>query len=188
MVTTTIYFVRHAQSDHNVKDDLTRPLTPKGMEDTKKVTKALKDRNITKIYSSPYQRTMATVNDLANYLGLDILTIDDFRERTVGRWVEDFKEFSRNQWKDFNYKLQGGESLREVQERNISALWNVISDNMGKNIVIGTHGTALSTIINYFNPKFGFDSFWNIIDRVPYIVCFQFEGQELNDIEELEIK
>jgi len=29
----------------------------------------------------------------------------------------------------------------------------------GKNIVIGTHGTALSTIINYYDSTYGYDDF-----------------------------
>ncbi len=44
-IKTDIYFVRHAQSDISVKDDMLRPLTEKGMSDTKLVTKALKDKN-----------------------------------------------------------------------------------------------------------------------------------------------
>ncbi|HWT73517.1 MAG TPA: histidine phosphatase family protein [Mobilitalea sp.] len=37
----------------------------------------------------------------------------------------------------------------DVQERNINALMRVIEEYQGKNIVIGSHGTALSTIISY---------------------------------------
>lgn len=33
---TTVYFVRHAQPDLSVHDDLTRPLTEKGLQDRKK--------------------------------------------------------------------------------------------------------------------------------------------------------
>lgn len=188
MPITSVYFVRHAQSDNTVKEDSIRPLTAKGLEDAKKVTSTLKDRKITAIYSSPYQRTIHTVKDLADVLGQDIVMKDDFRERKVGAWVEDFKEFTRNQWQDFHYKLDDGESLREVQERNISALFDVIRENEGNRIVIGTHGTALSTVLNYFDPGFGYDGYWTIIDRMPYIVHLKFDGQELTHIEELELQ
>ena len=36
-----------------------------------------------------------------------------------------------------------------VQNRNIEALNEILSDNADKEIVIGTHGTALSTILNF---------------------------------------
>ncbi len=35
---TKIYFVRHAQPNYNNHDDRLRELTPKGLEDRKKVT------------------------------------------------------------------------------------------------------------------------------------------------------
>lgn len=80
-----------------------------------------------------------------------------------------------------------GESLIEVQVRNVNALFDIISDNLGKNIVIGTHGTALSTIINYFDPSFGYDGFCNIRDKMPYILCFTFNDLNLSSITEIEV-
>ena len=38
---TTIYFVRHAQPDHDWEDDRTRPLNEEGMMDSEKVYEAL---------------------------------------------------------------------------------------------------------------------------------------------------
>jgi len=35
----------------------------------------------------------------------------------------------------------------------------IISDNVNGNIVIGTHGTALSTIINYYDVSFKYEEF-----------------------------
>lgn len=184
---TNVYFVRHAQPDISIRDDLTRPLTKKGLEDTKKVTKALIDKNISSVYSSPYKRAADTVRDFVDTVKLDIIMDDNFCERRVGEWVEDYKSYSQKQWEDFDFKLQDGESLREVQKRNINMLLQVIKDNMGKNIVIGTHGTALSTIINYFKPSFGHADFWGIIDKMPYILCFRFNGLDLEYIEEIKI-
>lgn len=185
---TDVYFVRHAHPDLSIKDEAIRPLSEKGTEDTKKVTDTLIDKNITAIYSSPFKRSIDTIKDFAKTTGLEIRIDNDFRERKVGEWVEDFETFSQKQWEDFDFRLAQGESLREVQERNISALFEVINNNMGKSIAIATHGTALSTIINYFNPDFGYDNFWNIVDKMPYILHFRFEGMELEYIKEIEIK
>lgn len=41
---TYIYFVRHAQPDISIKEDLIRPLTEQGIEDAKKVTKVLMNK------------------------------------------------------------------------------------------------------------------------------------------------
>lgn len=69
---TTIYFVCHAESDLTVRENLTRPLTAKGLEDSKRVISALKDRTISRIYSSPYERAVDTVKNIAEHLQLDI--------------------------------------------------------------------------------------------------------------------
>lgn len=47
-----VYFVRHAKPDFSVKDELIRPLSPEGIDSSKKVKKFLKDKNISRIYSS----------------------------------------------------------------------------------------------------------------------------------------
>lgn len=183
---TNVYFVRHAKSDIRVKDDLTRPLTEEGVEDSKKVTTYLMNKKISVIYSSPYKRAVDTIKDFSDNMKLEIITNNNFCERRVGAWVEDFKSYSQKQWEDFDFKLTDGESLREVQERNIAALFEILKDNMGKNIAVGTHGTALSTIINYFRSDFGHADFWNIIDKMPYILCFKFKNMNLESMEEIE--
>lgn len=185
MQKTYIYFVRHCESDNTFREDTVRPLTPKGLRDAKRVTNALQDRNISRIYSSPYIRAVDTVKDLAETLGQSIIKIDNFRERNVGGWVDDFRGYSRIQWADFSFKNPGGESLGEVQQRNIDALNTVLADNKGLSIAVGTHGTALSTIINHFDPSFGYDDFWVIVDKMPYILCFEFTGNTLDNIEEI---
>ena len=182
-----LYFVRHAQSDHTVREDAIRPLTPQGRKDTLKVTAALQDKRISKVYSSPYVRATDTVSDLAETLDLDIITVDDLRERAVGGWVDDFFTYAQNQWEDFSHKISGGESLGEVQERNIQAVRTIIEENLGSSVVIGTHGTALSTIVNYFNPGFGYDDFYRIMDKMPYILCLTLECTNLISVTEIEL-
>lgn len=182
---TLVYFVRHAEPDYTNRDDMTRPLTEKGFADIKKVTRALIDRGISNIYSSPYKRSYDTIKHFADNTKLDIITVDDFRERKIGEWVKDFRTYSKNQWEDFSFKLLEGECLKEVQERNITALLAVINENIGKSIAIATHGTALSTIINYFNPTFGHADFLSIADKMPYILCFKFDGTNFEAIEEI---
>lgn len=184
---TIVYFVRHSLSEISIKDDKIRPLTDLGYEKTKFVTEFLKDKMVTKIYSSPYKRSIDTLKDFSEALCLQIYEIDDFRERAVGTWVEDFRTYSKQQWDDFSFKLDEGESLKETQERNISALTNVLKQNKGETIAIGTHGTALSTIINYYNPTFLTDDFYRIIDKMPWIVCFTFEDEKLLSIKEIDL-
>lgn len=175
---TGVFFVRHAEPNYDNHDDMLRELSPKGLADRSKVTDFLSSKDIDVVLSSPFKRAVDTVKDFADSKGLSIEIVDDFRERRVDSvWIEDFSAFSRRQWDDFSYKLSDGECLKEVQERNISALNEVLSRYSGKNIVIGSHGTALSTVINYYDPSFGFADFDKIRFVMPWIVEFVFDDK-----------
>lgn len=181
-----VFFVRHAVPDFNVHDDLIRPLTEDGIKSSLKVSDFLQDKKITKAYCSPYKRSIDTILDFTNKNSLEISIIDDLRERKISNsWIEDFHSYARNQWEDFHFKLSEGESLNEVQDRNVQALHSILEKHPYENIVIGTHGTALGTIINYYDKSFDYNSFLRIIDLMPFIVNMEFEGLNLVSIEEI---
>ena len=80
-------------------------------------------------------------------------------------------------WADFNFAEEDGESIGSVQKRNIEALNEILEKYQNKTIVIGTHGTALSSILNYYDTSFNGESFMKIIDLMPYIVKMEFDGK-----------
>ncbi len=181
---TTIYFIRHADPNYDNHDDLTRELTPKGLEDRKKVTALLEGETVDAVLSSPFLRSIQTVEHFAQSRDLPIALVEDFRERKVSEgWIADFTGCARNQWADFDYKLPGGESLREVQNRNIAALQQVLAQFRDKTVVIGSHGTALSTIVNYYDPSFGYEDFNAIQKVMPWVVKFSFDREECIQIQ-----
>ena len=59
-----MYFVRHAQPEHDWKEDRTRPLTKEGQK--------------------PYKRSMDTIADAAAFFGKEIITDKRLRERKKG--------------------------------------------------------------------------------------------------------
>ncbi len=172
---TTVYFVRHCEPNFENHDDMSRELSGKGMEDRRLVSGFLSDKGVTAVFSSPYKRAVDTISEYAGGNGFKINIIEDFRERRVGKWTEDFADFSRRQWENFDFRLPLGESLSEVQKRNISALQAVLKENDGGTLVVGSHGTALSTIINFYDTSFGFKDFERIKSLMPWIVRFDFE-------------
>lgn len=187
---TTVYFIRHAQSDNSNRDGRNRPLTEKGLSDRKLVTEFLQDKNIDVVLSSPFKRAVDTVADFAMRSGLEIETIEDFRERrSDSDWLRDtdFWPFIERQWADFAYKLSDVECLAEVQERNITALDKVIKKYKDKNIVIGTHGTALSTIINYYDNTYGFKDFMDMVYIMPWVVRMDFDGNVFAGMEKIDL-
>ncbi len=179
----TVWFVRHAEPNIENHVDSERDLTPKGWEDARLVTGFFADRPIDLLLCSPYRRSVQTVSDLSQTVGLPIEIVDDFRERKVGNaWIENFAVFAQKQWENFSYHLPGGESLQEVQTRNIQALKVVFRRwPDSQNIVVGSHGTALSTVINYYRPSFGYEDFVRLA-KMPWVVEFRFEGENCRQI------
>ena len=55
---TKVYFVRHAQPEHDWEEDRTRPLTEEGKKDSEIVLEFLKDKKIDAFYCSPYKRSI----------------------------------------------------------------------------------------------------------------------------------
>jgi len=175
---TRVYFVRHAQPEHAWKEDKTRPLTEEGRNDTAIVFDFFKDKQINIFYCSPYKRSIDTIADTAALFDKQIIIDERLREREKGLDGNNHGMFQKR-WADHNYHEDGGESIDMVQKRNIEALKEIISSNMNRNIVIGTHGTALSTILNFYDKSFSCDEFLRIIDWMPFIIELDFQKNKM---------
>ncbi|GEM02252.1 2,3-bisphosphoglycerate-dependent phosphoglycerate mutase [Halolactibacillus halophilus] len=171
-----VIWIRHAEPDFSVHDDAMSPLTEKGKSDSQALGTVFNDESIHTIYSSPYIRAIETVKPLADTIGLEVQIIDDLRERKItNHWIADFDGFVKKQWQDFSYCLPEGESLSIVQKRNIAVLMELMTRHSGQTIMIGTHGTSLSTIIQYFEPDFGLQDFLALKNKMPVVIEMTFK-------------
>lgn len=69
----------------------------------------------------------------------------------------------------------------------MSALAEALREYAGKNIVVGSHGTALSTILHFYDPSFGYEDFLAIKSIMPWIVKFTFDGDRLLEMEKIDL-
>ncbi|RKL65760.1 histidine phosphatase family protein [Salipaludibacillus neizhouensis] len=180
---TNLYFVRHAHSTYN-SDELGRPLSKRGFIDANIVTELLKREAIDYVYSSPYKRAIQTVEGISKYIDKEIKLLDGFKERILAEHpVEDFEVAITKVWKDYDFSWKGGESNRIAQKRGINATFKVLDSNIGKNVVIGTHGNIMVLIMNYFDNQYGFD-FWKELE-MPNIYKLSFNGKKLIDVQRI---
>jgi len=182
---TTVYFIRHAESDISVREDRARPLTAKGLADSARLAEWFRDIQIDHIYSSPYLRAWQTVSDLAALKGMDVQPEENFRERQNCGFEPSFMDHLRWLWEDFNHCKAGEESMRQVQNRIIVALNKLLESHLGETIIIGTHGTALSMMINYYDPGFGLEDFKRIKNVMPWVVKVVFENRSPLEMSEI---
>ena len=181
---TRIYFVRHAEPDKTVEDDRTRPLTEKGLADTQFVYETLKDKGIDIAICSPYKRSIDTIKRLTDALGLDIQTDERFRERKEGLKGTGLT-IHPERWEATEWESDWGECVQDVKKRNVEALMDVLDKYEGHNIVLGTHGTAFSTILDYLSPEYGYDDFTRKMYWMPNIVEIVFDKRDVVEINEL---
>ena len=186
---TTVYFIRHADSDNTNHDGRNRPLTEKGSADRRLVTEFLQDKGIDAVLSSPYKRAVDTVSDFASAYGFEVELNEDFREQHEEGWSDDeqFLIYNEKQWADFSLKTLTGESLAAVQKRNIAALNDALVRYKDKHIVVGTHGTALSTIINYYDNSHDFNGFLAMVNIKPWVVRMDFDENRCIRIEKIDL-
>jgi len=172
-----IYFVRHSIRDFTVREDREVPLTEEGVMLANDLKSFFLNKNITNIYTSPYIRAVQTIEPTANLLKINMVLEDNLRERTVGTWVDNFSDFSLNQWNNFEYKLENGESLNEVQQRMLIAYDDILKKEKS-NIIISGHGTSLATLFNSISGgDFGFKEFNQM--NMPDIYCAKYENDVL---------
>ena len=184
---TTVYLIRHAESDRSVIETEVRPLTEKGLEDAQKLVNVFRDIEIDRMYSSPYKRALDTVSPLADSCGLGITIVDDFKERR-GETVHtmDAEALVVRQWMDFSFSLSDSECFADVQRRNLQSLRDVVAENEGQTLAIGTHGVAMCTMLHFFSP-ISLKELGRILLTMPYVARIRFDGQQFVDMKELSV-
>ncbi len=171
---TTIYFVRHAKVSY-IPDEQLRPLSEEGMRQAEAMKTLFSNIAIDHVISSPYQRAIDTISGVAAMNGLPIKTKNNLRERQITDGpIKDFESFTERQWQDRDYKLQNGESLNEVQKRATQAVEDILKSHQDKTIMIGTHGTFLSAILNYYDSTFGYEQWQKM--RMPAVYKMVFSN------------
>ena len=155
-----LYLVRHGQSEWNYQRKIQGQqdilLTEEGKLQAKKLSHRLKSENIDVIYSSDLKRAYETANIIGKELNIDVTPMKSFREIAFGHWegkeIEKLNVINEKEhliWlkEPHKFKMEGAETLYEIQKRAMDGVNLVLDENPGKNILIVSHGTTLKTII-----------------------------------------
>ncbi|MEH7353752.1 histidine phosphatase family protein [Neobacillus drentensis] len=184
---TFIYMVRHGESPKE-GNERTRGLTEKGNLDAQRITNVLQGEKIDAIVSSPYSRSILTVEHLAKQLGQEVLVFEDLKERVFTaeeKRISD-KELLPLLEKSFsqpNFALTGGESNAECQNRAIKILKELLNTYRGRKIVLGTHGAVMALMMVHYDSKY--DLNFLLQTSKPDIFRMEFNGQELMEVRRL---
>lgn len=158
MSNTTVYLIRHSVrynigdiiQDYNTTQDKTLKnekiiLTPEGEKRAEILSTEPELQNIDVAYASNMVRTLQTAKYLLEKQHLKINIDERFDERRAGKPNDDiYPNWFELQYKDENFKTEGGESQLDVRKRVTEAFNEVVSKNRGKRIAIFAHGYAIT--------------------------------------------
>lgn len=149
-------FIRHGESEHNIKNIVSSDekddfhLTQKGREQVDGLAKALSDKDVTVIYSSPFIRTKETAELLAQKIGIpseSIIFDNRVREYNFGEFqgtpFNDFLAHEAEHIHAYDIAVPGGESYLDSKKRFGDFLYDIDSQYSNATIIVVTHGIGL---------------------------------------------
>ncbi|WP_233616829.1 histidine phosphatase family protein, partial [Actinomadura harenae] len=131
------------------------PLTERGLAQARAAARAVKDRDVEAIVTSPLERCRATAAEVAAVTGLDVRVEDGFRETAFGAWEGlTFREASERDpdalaaWlADPSAAPPGGESFEAVARRVRTALDKLKVRHRHKRVLVVSHVTPIKILV-----------------------------------------
>ena len=186
-MSTVVYMVRHGEASKG-GNERTRGLTEKGYLDAQLVSEILKNEKIDAVFSSPYIRSILTVEKIAQQIGQEVLVLEDLKERiftSENKRLTDKElvQILEKSFIDSDFSLEGGESNADCQKRAIEVLKELLDTFRNKNVVIGTHGAIMTLMMGYFDSTYDLNFLYST--SKPDIYRMEFNEQELLNVQRI---
>jgi 2,3-bisphosphoglycerate-dependent phosphoglycerate mutase len=163
----TIYIVRHAKA---FDQTFHSSLTAAGEEQARCLSSFLGKYPIEAIYSSPFKRTLKTIQPFSECTGISVQEDERLGERILsGKDLPDWKDRLRESFEDFSLALPGGESNEQAMIRASSFIEDVL-ERKEDHIVVVSHGNLTTLLLRCFDEKYGYDELFALSNPDVYLV------------------
>lgn len=159
-----IYLIRHGLTESNKKKIYAgwseEGLCQEGRSNLLEIGNKLRKFKIEKIFSSPIRRAIQTAEIINAFLNKKIEIEENLKEMKMGPWEglseQEVGEKFPNEWKIWNskpseLKLNGRETIKELQLRALKAIKNTLSFSNNKRVLAITHVALIRVLIIYYN-------------------------------------
>lgn len=157
---TRFIIVRHGETTWNkegrYQGQQDTPLSERGREQGGRAARALKDIPIHAVYASPLRRSYETAEMCARYHHLPVQQEPRLLEINHGAWEgrlareveEQYPELLR-QWHTTvtDVRMPGGETLAEVQQRAMAAIYDIAVRHDGQTVLIAGHDAVNKAVL-----------------------------------------
>ena len=163
----TLYFVRHGETEWNVKKKIQGttdiPLNENGVAQARCLADELVEKKergefyVAKAYTSPQLRAAETAQIAADALGVECISLDGLKEMDLGEWEGSNWDIIKETYGEtYHYwngsrrytRTPGGECYNEVLERTLEAL-KVILAQETENVLVVSHSAILMALRCY---------------------------------------
>ncbi|MFQ5572556.1 MAG: histidine phosphatase family protein [Rhodothermales bacterium] len=178
MQETTFYFIRHGQTDHNLRGivqgrGVDPVLNETGRRQAEAVARRLADVSLDVIYASTLRRAVETAEVIAHeHADVPVHFLPDLEEMAWGVYegkvladgVQQALDRVYEQWKDgaYAFRIEGGESILDVQQRGIRVMCRLQEQHPGGTVLVVTHGRFLRVLLSTLLDEYGLERMHDI--------------------------
>src|SRR3989344_9682 len=156
--------VRHGEIDFNVQGryagSVDVELNEKGIQQAHSVANEVSKLNIDFIMTSPLKRCALMAKMIQKVINVPVSVVNEFCERGVGVFEGLTREEAKNSYPElwaknitriYDDAPQGGETIKEVEDRVFIGLRKIKKEFINKNVLIVTHAFIGKIIHKFFN-------------------------------------
>jgi len=158
-----IYLVRHGVTQANKENRFAgrtdEELHPEGKHQILQVGERLKKTGITSVYCGPAKRTVQSAELLGSLLNVPCFPLQEIDEIHIPHWDGLTKDEIRQQYNEEyptwlknpeTFRLPGCETLKQVQERAVGAVNQMLAQQNSGNLLLVSHLIVLRCLVLYY--------------------------------------
>ncbi len=214
MTVKRVIFIRPGETDWNrdkrYQGWVAVPLNEHGRRQVQRLANFVRNIGLSAVYTSDLKRSLETAEILREKLGYPAVIDQRLRERNIGHWQgmtrQNMEAWYPDEYQAFladpaNYRIPGGESRKDVEERMLAAFNDILKDDKGETVGIISHSTVINTLLSCIIPhvqfgsvdvsntgvttiKRGDDGQWQIIQADDKTHLEGMESQQVHELEE----
>jgi len=159
---TRILLIRHASNDYVATGRLAGRapgvhLNDQGRLETQAIAERLASTHLVAVFSSPLERAIETAGPIAARHGLIVRPLEDLVETDCGEWtgasIEALRQTDLWRWIQTTpscVRHPGGESMAEVQARNVAAVEELRVTHSGQRIAVISHSDPIKLMLAFY--------------------------------------
>lgn len=189
---TTLYLVRHGETDWNVQGrwqgQVDVALNERGRQQAQHSAEMLRSVPLVAIYSSDLMRAAETARAIARVNPAPLVLEPRLREIHQGEWQGLLVGEIEARYAEAYYQRRqnplivaapGGETTQQVRERALAAVGDLLARHPQGNVAVVSHGFTLAVLITHFR-QIPYERVWEQVPHNAEIIVLEVEPKAVD--------